>query len=69
MPVQLSSIVFGRRDNSLVHELRVIAAIELHVNATHYMPNQFMENQKSVYGKSQSAIGSKLFPPIGKCLN
>ena len=29
------SIVVGRRDNSLKHELRVMGAPELHVNATY----------------------------------
>ena len=35
----------------LNYELRVAAAVELHLNAI-YMLNQFIENQKSVYGKS-----------------
>ena len=32
--VLLSIIVIARRDKSLAHELRVKAAVELHVNAT-----------------------------------
>ena len=52
-----------------MHELRVMGAVELHVNAT-YMLNQFMENQKSVYGKIQSVKGDNLFSShsLGQCL-
>ena len=39
-------------DNSLVHELRVMAAVELHVCQHPAL--------KSVYGKSQSVMGGKL---------
>ena len=44
--------------NSLVHELRVMAAAELHVNATYYAQHPAL---KSVYEKSQPVIGGKLF--------
>ena len=58
MFVQLSIIVIGRKDNySLVHELRVMAAVKLHVNAT-YAQHPVL---KSVYGKIQSGMGGKLF--------
>ena len=43
--------------NSLVHELRVMAAVELHVNST-YAQHPAL---KSVYEKSQPRIGGKLF--------
>ena len=45
-------------DNSLVHERRVMAAVELHVNSTYYAQHPAL---KSVYEKSQSAMGAKLF--------
>ena len=47
-------------DNALVmvHELRVMAAVELHVNTTYYAQHPAL---KSVYGKRQSVIGGKLF--------
>ena len=45
-------------DNSLVHELKVMAAVELHVNATCYIQHTAL---KSVYEKSQSIMGGKLF--------
>ena len=38
--------------------LRVMAAVELQVNATRYAQHSAF---KSVYGKSQSVIGDKLF--------
>ena len=41
-----------------MHELRVMAAVELHVNATYYAQHPAL---KSVYGKCQSVIGGKLF--------
>ena len=50
--------IIGKRDNSLLHELRVKPAVELHVNATYYAQHPAL---KSVYGKSQSVIGGKLF--------
>ena len=53
-------------DNSLVHELRVMASVRLHVNATCYAQHPAL---KSVYGKSQSVLGGKFFPPVGDCLN
>ena len=46
-------------DNSPMHELRVIAAVELHVNATYYAQHPAM---KLVYGKNQSVIAGKSFP-------
>ena len=60
MPVRNSaslSMVGG--DNSLVHKLRVIAAVELHLNATYA---QHLE-LKSVYEKRQciTKMGGKLF--------
>ena len=45
-------------DNSLVHERRVMAAVELHVNSTYYAQYPAL---KSVYEKRQSARGGKLF--------
>ena len=41
-----------------VHELRVMAAVELHLNAKYYAQHLA---PKSVYGKDQSVIASKLF--------
>ena len=56
---QLSIIVIVcRRDNSLVHKLRVMAAVELDVNGTYYAQHPTLE---SVYGKGQSVIGGQLF--------
>ena len=52
-------------DSSLVHELRVMAAVELSVNAT-YAQHPAL---KSVYEKSQSVMVASYFPPIGQCLN
>ena len=53
---------------TMVHELRVMVAIDLHVNATYYAQHPAL---KSVYGKSQPVIGGKLssFYCIGKFLN
>ena len=62
MSVQLSIIVIRGRDNSLVHKLRVMAAVELHVNAIYYMQHPALE---SVYGKGQQI---SYFPPTGQCL-
>ena len=44
-------------DNSLVQELRVMAAAELHLSATHAQHLAL----KSVYEKSQYIMGGKLF--------
>ena len=44
-------------DNSLVHELRVMVAVELHLNAAY---TQHL-TLKSVYEKSQYIMGGKLF--------
>ena len=54
-------------DNSLVHELRVMADVDVHVNATHAKHPAL----KSVYGKNQPVTWGKLFSffGIGKCLN
>ena len=41
-----------------MHELRVMASVKLHVNATCYAQHPVL---KSVYGKSQSVLGGKLF--------
>ena len=56
-------IAIGNRDNTLVHELWVMAAVELHVYATYYAQYPAL---KSVYGKDQSVLlclGS-YFPPM-----
>ena len=45
----------------MVYKLRVMVTVELHVNATYYSQHPVL---KSVYGKSQSVIGHKLFPPL-----
>ena len=47
------------RDNSLIHEFRMRVAVELHVNAAYYAQHPEL---KSVYKKSQSVMGGKLFP-------
>ena len=41
-----------------MHKLRVMEAVELHVNATCYAQHPPL---KSVYGKNQTVIGGKLF--------
>ena len=46
-------------NNSLVHELGVMAAVVLHVNATY---DTHHSAQKLVYEKGQSVMGGKLFP-------
>ena len=51
-----------RRKLNGAYELRVIAAVELHVNATYYAQHQTL---KSVHGKSQSVIVGKLFSSSG----
>ena len=51
-------------DESLVQELRVMVAVELHVNVTLHVNATYYAKHpalKSVYGKSQSVIGDKLF--------
>ena len=46
-------------NNSLVHKLRVMAAVELHLNATYYAQHPAL---KSVYEKrSQYIMSGKLF--------
>ena len=52
-------------DKSLVHELRKLAAAELHVNVAYHTRHPAL---KSVYGTSQSVIGGKLFPLISESL-
>ena len=54
----LRIIVMNRRDNSLVHEILVMAAVELHVNATYHAQHPAL---KSDYGKDESVIAVKLF--------
>ena len=56
LPVQLRIFVIDRR-YSLVHELRVMVAVELHLNAAY---TQHL-TLKSVYEKSQYIMGGKLF--------
>ena len=41
-----------------MHELRVMAAVDLHVNATYYADHPAL---KSVYGKIQPVIGVSYF--------
>ena len=55
-------------DNSVVHELRVMVAADLHVNTTYA---QHLALKSVCYGKSQPVICGKLFSfcCIGKCLN
>ena len=53
----LSSVIVWR-DNPLVHELRVMAAVELRVNATYYTQHPAF---KSVYGKGLAVTDVKLF--------
>ena len=53
----LRIIVINRTGNSLVHEILVMAAVELHVNAT-YAQHPAL---KSDYGKDESVIAVKLF--------
>ena len=48
-------------DNSLVHEHTVMEAVELPVNATYYTRHPAL---KSVYEKSQLALGGKLFSSL-----
>ena len=50
-------------DNSLVHEIRKMAAVELHLNAR-YAQNSAL---KSVYEKSQWVVS--YFPIMQRCLN
>ena len=52
-----ASIVIGRRFTDAC-ELRVMAAVELYVNATYYAQHLTL---KLVYGKSQLVIVGKLF--------
>ena len=55
------SIVVGRRDISLKHELRVMGAPELHVNATYCIyPISLWKSEIRLWKKSIS-IGGTLF--------
>ena len=55
------SIVVGRRDNSLKHELRVMGAPELHANATYCIyPISLWKSEIRLWKKSIS-IGGTLF--------
>ena len=44
--------------NLIVHKLRVMTTVELHLNATYYAQHPAL---KSVYGKDEPVIGGKLF--------
>ena len=67
LSVQLSTVVIGRRDKALVHKFRVMAAVELHVNATYYVQQHLA--LESFYGKGQSVIGGvSYFTSTGQCL-
>ena len=57
LPVQLSIFVPLAGDNSLVHDLRMMAAVELHLNTTYAQHIGL----KSAYEKSQYVTGGKLF--------
>ena len=51
-------------NNPMVYELRVMAVTtveELHVNETYHTQHHVL---KSVYGKSQSVVGGKLFSSL-----
>ena len=54
----LRIIVINRTGNSLVHEILVMAAVELHVNATYHAQHPAL---KSDYGKDESVLAVKLF--------
>ena len=55
-------------DNSLVHELRVMAAVELHVSATYYAQRPAL-NEISLCEKPTSNWWYVIFILIGQCLN
>ena len=57
MPICNSAFLSLVADNSLVHKLRVMAAVELHLNAT-YAQHLAL---KSVYEKRHYVMGGKLF--------
>ena len=57
LPVQLSIFVPLAGDNSLVHDLRMMAAVELHLNTTYAQHTGL----KSANEKSQYVTGGKLF--------
>ena len=67
LSVQLSTVVTGRKDKALVHKFRVMATVELHVNATYYVEQHLA--LESFYGKGQSVIGGvSYFTSTGPCL-
>ena len=53
-------------DNTLMPEVRVMAAIELHVNETYYAQHPAL---KSLYEKSQTGGWLSYFPLMIQCLN
>ena len=57
LPVPLSIFVSLAGDNSLAYDLRMMAAVELHLNTTYAQHTGL----KSAYGKSQYVTGGKLF--------
>ena len=54
LSVQLSIIVIGGRNNSLVHELRTMVTVELYVNVRYYA--QQHPALESLYGKYEALI-------------
>ena len=62
LSVQLSIIVIDRRDNTLVHELWVMTAVELHVKATYHAQYPAL---KSVMEKTNQWLRLvSCFPPM-----
>ena len=55
------SIVVGRRDKSLKHELRVMGAAELHVNATYCIYRISLWKSEIRLWKKPISIGGTLF--------
>ena len=53
-------------DNTLLHELRLMAAAVLHVKSTYYTRHPVF---KLVFEKSQSLMGGKLFSSLGRSAN
>ena len=53
-------------DNTLVHELRWMAAAVRHVKSTYYTRQPVF---KLVFEKSQSLMGGKLFSSLGRSAN
>ena len=48
-----------------MHDLKAMAAVELHLNVTYYVQCPAL---KSVNEKSQLVMGAKFFTPIRQCL-